>query len=57
MRGVKQGKADYCDIRTYVPAEAIEQEVWEAVRRLMDDKEYVLTAPFIVAAPEHGSRS
>jgi site-specific DNA recombinase len=40
--GQKQGKADPCDIRTHVPAEAIEQEVWEAVRRLMDDKEYVL---------------
>jgi site-specific DNA recombinase len=40
--GTMSGKNDRCTVRAYVNASVIEQEVWEAVRSLMDDKEYVL---------------
>jgi site-specific DNA recombinase len=37
------GKADPCTMRKVVPAAAIEAEVWDAVRRLLDDREYTLS--------------
>ena len=36
------GSADHCTMRAYIPAAAIEEEVYTAVSRIMDDKEYVL---------------
>lgn len=36
------GRADTCIMREMVRADRIEPEVWEAVRRVMDDRHYVL---------------
>ena len=36
------GSAEACTMRAYVNASVIEQEVWEAVGTILDDKEYVL---------------
>lgn len=40
--GTTNGRADHCTMRKTISAESIEAEVWEAVDRLMDDKEYML---------------
>jgi len=40
--GTTNGRADHCTMKKNVRAEAIEEEVYAAVSRLMDDKEYVL---------------
>jgi len=41
-QSITGGKADRCAMKKHVRADKIETEVWEMVRRVMDDRHYVL---------------